>query len=197
LKIRGNLLRILFGLNLLFFTFCILSPWAVNNGWRLVIDSRPGVSGWERWEFYWSFQAVSIPASKAIRMSVGDSWEFWAGSNERIVLQDFWFSNTMYYSGFTYEWIRIFIYQLLTMFFGIIALVFRWQKMKFLLMPCLFSMLSVLTGFLVLSRFDFLTLSNLPYHHISGGLFFAILSVLTFLALSISRYIMERKPKSS
>jgi len=182
LKIRSNLLRILFGVNLFFFIFCTLSPWA----WML----KP--SRFDHFftrEIYWSFQMVIYPFPETSGYeNLLISWDFWFGSHDRFLLQDFWFSHDMYYYGFTFEWIRIFIYQLLTIFFGILVLIWRWQKTNYMLMPCFFSILSVLTGFLILSR--------LGYFQVSWGLFFAIPSALIFLALFIFKYALKKKTQA-
>jgi len=65
---------------------------------------------------------------------------------EKLVLWDFWFARDMYFHGFAFEWIRLFIFQLLTVFSGIFLPVKGWTKTSYLLIPLTFSILSVLVG---------------------------------------------------
>jgi len=189
MKIRGNLLRVLFGINLLLFVFSMLSPWA----WK----TRPSI--WELpgrppfypagEELYWSFQVVFYPYRSGYENRL-ISWDFWLGPHDRILLSDFWFSREMYYYGFSYELIRIFVFQLLTIFSGIFVLVRRWQKTAFMLLPVFFSFLSALLGLLLVARFMFVWNG---YVNPAWGLPAAVFSAGVFLALFLFRYGFERR----
>lgn len=187
MKIRGNLLRLLFGINLLFFVFSVLSPWA----WKTTpsMFERPPWPLSSGEELYWSFQAVFYPYQNGYQNRL-ISWDFWFGSHERVLLWDFWFSREMYYYGFAYEWIRVFAFQLLTIFSGIFVLFQKWQKTNFMLVPSVFSILSVLIGLLLVNRFMFVWKG---YANPGWGLFAAVISTLGFLALFLFRYSFERK----
>jgi len=191
MKIRGNLLRVLFGVNLLLFVFSILSPWAWKT--RSSLFERPPWPFFSGEEWYWSFQAVLYNPRPGYKIMMIE-WDFWFRPQERAVLWDFWFSREMYYYGFTYEWIRIFAFQLLTAFSGFSVLVGKWHKTKLMLVPFSFSTLSVLTGLLLVARFMFVWHG---YANPAWGLPVAILSTLVFLVLFFIRYGLERKkPKA-
>jgi len=100
----------------------------------------------------------------------------------------------MYYYGFTFEWIRIFVFQLLTIFSGIFVLVRRWQKTAFMLVPIFFSILSVVIGWLLVARFMFVWNG---YANPAWGLPVAILSAFVFLALFLFRYRFEKRKPSA
>jgi len=192
MKIRGNLLRVLFGVNLLFFVFCTLSPWASKTNLFIWRENLPYPIGGD--EFYWSFQSVFYPYRSGYK-NLLISWDFWFGPHERIVLLDYWFSQGMYYYGFSYDWIRIFIFQLLTLLSGIWVLFKKWQKTTFMLVPITFSVLSVFIGLLVVARFMFVWRG---YANIAWGLPFALFSTLFFVVMFSIRYGAEKKkPKLS
>jgi len=188
MRIRGNLLRILFGINLLFFIYSMFSPWAWTN--RQLMFERPFVyrSGEE---LYWSFQVVFYGPLDGYENRL-ISWDFWFGPHERVLLWDFWFSREMYYYGFTYEWISIFVFQLLTIFSGIWVMARRWQKTTSMLAPSSFSLLSVFLGLLLLARFMFVWYG---YANFVWGLLFAMFSTLFFWLLFFFRYTLERRKR--
>jgi hypothetical protein len=176
LKIRGNVLRILFGINLILYRYSMLLPWAMRT--HFAIFRGPYGT-----ELYWSFQTVTLPPRSSSEFNLLFPWEPWSGY-ERLLFRDFWFSHEMFYNGFTYDWIRIFIYQSLTVVSGILLLAWLWKKTKFMLLPSSFSILSVLTGLLILPRFGYAPVS---------GYVLAIPSALVFLALFTLRYALERR----
>jgi len=122
------------------------------------------------------------------------SWDFWFGTHERVLLTDFWFSQEMYYYGFTYEWIRIFVFQLLTVVSGVWVLFRRWQKTTFMLMPLSFSILSALLGLLLVGRFMFVWKGHA---NPAWGLAVAVISTFVFLALFLIRYRLERRKRQA
>jgi hypothetical protein len=187
MKIKGNLLRVLFGINLLLFVFAMLSPWAWKIRFSIWRELYP--SGGD--ELYWSFQAVFYPFRSGYQNRL-ISWDFWFGPYERILLWNFWFSQPMYYYGFTYDWIRIFAFQLLTVFSGTFALFRRWQKPTFMLVPTSFSILSMFMGLLLVARFMFVWYG---YAGPAWGLAAAVVSAFGFLALFLFRHALERRKR--
>jgi len=182
---RGDVkvfLRGVFSLGLLFFVFSILTPWVVK--WR------PSLVPWRfvGEEFYWFFQVVFYPYNGGYRF--GDL----GFGREKLVLWDFWFARDTYYYGFAFEWIRLFIFQLSTVFSGIFLLVKGWTKTSYLLIPLTFSTLSVLVGIIQINRFAFVWNG---YCHLVGGFVFAILATLCFLSVIIIKRISQRLSKEA
>lgn len=177
MRIRGNMLRVLFAATLAFYVYCALSPWA----WKTTQSAWDGLSGDT---FYWSFQACSYQAHTGI------SWDFYFNPQQRIVLQDFWFARETYYYGFTYEWIRIFAFQLLTVASGVLVLVKRPHKAKWMLVPISFSAMSEFLGVLVVARYMYVWAGDaVP----AWGLPFAIFSTLGSAILFLAQYALERR----
>lgn len=170
MKIRGNLFRMLFGINLLFFIYCICSPLAYGTG---------------RW--YYSFQITRYQIEGEDLLI---SWNFWFNPDSRVLLRDYWFSGDMYYYGFTYELISTFVFQLLTVFSGIWVMTRRWQKTTSMLVPNAFSISSVLVGLLLVARLD-----SILYATFVWGLPFAMFSTLFFWLLFSFRYALERRKR--
>ena len=190
MKVKGNLLRLLFGINLLIFVFSIISPWASKTTASSIQRPWPLYPGEE---LYWSFQAVCYPYESGYQNRL-ISWDFWFGAHERVLLTDFWFSREMYYYGFTYEWIRIFAFQLLTVVSGIWVLFRRWQRTVFMLMPLSFSILSMLLGLLLVARMMFVWKG---YANPAWGLAVAVLSAFVFLTSFFIRYGFERRKRQA
>ncbi len=174
LQPKGNFLRILFGVNLLFFVFCMFSPWAWNTGN----------------EYYWSFQVVSYSRHGGYTNLLLE-WDFWFSPDTRVMFLDYWFSRQLYYYGFTYEWIRIFILQSLTVLSSVWILFRKWQETSFMLAPFLFSVYSEFLALLLVARYMFVL--NYYYGGPAWGLPFAMFSTLFFLLLFFLRYGLERK----
>jgi len=192
MKIRGNLIRLLFGVNLLLFVFSILSPWA----WKqtpLIFEPRPWPFPPSGEELYWSFQVVFYPYRSGYQNRL-ISWDFWFGPHDRILLWNYWFSQGMYYYGFTYEWMRIFVFQLLTISSGIFVLFMRWQKTAFMLVPTFFSIMSASIGLLLVARFMFVWKG---YAYPAWGLAAAIISTGIFVTLFFFRYGFERRKRQA
>ena len=191
MRIQGNWLRVLFCLNSFFFVFSVLSPWAYKTT-PLMFERPPWpLSSGE--ELYWSFQVVFYPYRSGYQNRL-ISWDFWFGPHDRVVLSDFWFSQQMYYYGFTYEWIRIFAFQMLTVCSAIFVLATKWQKTKLMLVPSTFSILCVLLGLLLVARFTFVWKG---YSNPAWGLAVAVFSALGFVALFLVRYGLERRSSVS
>jgi hypothetical protein len=187
MKIRGNLIRVLFGLNLLIFVFSMLSPWVWKQS-PLIFERRPWPFNSGE-ELYWSFQGVLYPYRSGYQNRL-ISWDFWFGPHERVVLWDFWFSREMYYYGFSYEWIRIFVSQCLTIFSTVLVMSRKWHKTKWMLAPASFSMLSAFLGLLLVARFMFVWSG---YSHPAWGLPVAIVSAAVFVTLFLLRFSLERR----
>lgn len=186
MKVSGNLIRLLFGVNLVLFVYSMLSPWVGKTQLSMFERLPLGSSGEE---IYWSFQAVFYPFRSGYQNRL-ISWDFWFGSHERILLWEYWFSRKMYYYGFTYEWIRIFFFQLTTIFSGSFMLFRRWQRTSLMLLPTSFSILSVLLGLLLVGRFMFVWTD---YANPYWGLPLALLSTLVFVALFFFRHRLEKR----
>lgn len=185
MKIRNNLLRVLFCVNLFLFVYAILSPWAGKTRPSIIEFHRGGE------EIYWSFQVVFYPYRHGYQNRLL-SWDFWFGHHERLLLWDFWFARDMYLYGFTFGWIRLFVFQLLTVFSGIYVLIWRWQRINYLLIPFFFSVLSVLIGLELVSRYMFVWRGYArPY----WGLPIAVFLTLGFLGILISKYMLEKRGK--
>ena len=170
---KGNFLRILFGANLLFFAFCMFSPWVLSSGNR----------------YYYSFQVVTYSGHSGYTNLLLE-WDFWFSPDTRISFSDYWFSREMYYEGFTYEWIRIFILQSLTVLSSVLILFAKWQKTSFMLAPFLFSVYGEFLGLLLVARYMYISHN---YGHPAWGLPYAMFSTLFFLLLFLFRYRLERK----
>lgn len=178
MNIRNVLLRALFCIGLLLFVISIFSPWTVKRRLSIV----PGHFSGE--EYYWSFQ-VAFYSYKDGEWTL---WDFWF-TQARLFLWDFWFTRDMYYYGFTFEWIRLFVFQLSTVFSGIFVLVKKWQKTNCLLIPFSFSTLSVLLGMLQVNRFMFVWNG---YAHLAWGLPLAFFATLCFLSVFLVRYVLQK-----
>ena len=182
---RNGLLRVMFCISLLLFIFAMLSPWAGMP--RSFFPSR-----YSREELYWSFQVVFYPESLNGEEYRLFSWDFWFGPHDRLLLWDFWFNRDMQYHGLTFGWIHLFVLQLITVFSGIYVLVWRWQEIKYLLIPLFFSILSVLTGLELVSTFMFVWKGSAnPY----WGLHSAIFSTFCFFGTFLIRYLIARGRK--
>ncbi len=181
MRIRGNTLRVLFAVALAFYIYCVLSPWA----WKFSQSMRAefGSSGND---FYWSFQACSYRAYSGI------SWDFYFNPQQRSVLWDFWFARETYYYGFTYEWIRIFAFQLLTVASGVFVLMKRSHEARWMLVPVSFSIISEFLGVLVVARYMYVWHG---YANPSWGLPFAMFSTLGLVMLFLTQYALERRAR--
>ena len=186
MKTQGNWLRVLFCLNLFFFVFSVLSPWAYKTA-PLMFERPPWpLSSGE--ELYWSFKVVFYPYRSGYQNRL-ISWDFWFGSHDRVMLLDFWFSQQMYYYGFTYEWIRIFAFQLLSIISAVWVLLRRWQRTTLMLLPISFSAISEFLGLLLVARFMFVWHG---YSNPAWGLPFAMFSTLLFVILFFLKYRGEK-----
>jgi hypothetical protein len=152
----------------------MFSPWAWNTG-----D-----------EYYWSFQTVSYSGHEGYKFPLLDG-DFWLSPDSRVVFLDYWFSRETYYYGFTYEWIRIFILQSLTILSSVWILFRKWQGTGLMLIPFFLSVYSGLSGLLLVARYMFV--QNYYSGGPSWGLPCAMFSSLFFLLLFFLRYGLGRK----
>jgi len=181
---RNVLLRVMFCVSLLLFIYAICSPWVGKPRSSIIPSHFSGE------ELYWSFQVVFYPDTLDGEEYRLFSWDFWFGPHDRLLLWDFWFVGEMQYHGLSFGWIRLFFLQLFTVFSGIYVLVWRWQELKYFLIPLLFSILSVLTGLELVSIFMFVWEG---YANVYWGLPFAIFSTLTFFGIFLVRYLIGRR----
>jgi len=163
----------------------MFSPWVWKSSPSILrLPSRP-FSSVDEW--YWSFQVALYNPPYGYSITPFQ-WNFWF-SPYRVLLWDFWFSQDMYYYGFTYEWIRIFGFQLLSIVSGVWVLFRGWHKTAFMLLPISFSVISEFLGLLLVARFMFVWNG---YANPAWGLPFAMFSTLFFVMLFFLRYGSEK-----
>lgn len=86
MKIKGNLLRVLFGVNFILFVYSALSPWA----WKTTpsMFERPPWPLYSGEEWYWSFQVILYNLGPGYKI-MPIEWDFWFNPAERAVRWDF------------------------------------------------------------------------------------------------------------
>lgn len=150
----------------------MFSPWAWNTG-----D-----------EYYWSFQTVSYSGHEGYKFPLLDG-DFWLSPDSRVVFLDYWFSRETYYYGFTYEWIRIFILQSLTILSSVWILFRKWQGTGLMLIPFFLSVYSGLSGLLLVARYMFVQTTTVAV--LRGGSHVRCFQVFSFCSYSSLDMVLE------
>jgi hypothetical protein len=183
----STLFRIMSCISLVLFILAVLSPWVGT----LIPTVFPYYYSGE--DIYWSFQAISYIGPRNSWECTPLSWNFWFGPNDRLILWNFWFSQWVSYHGLTFDWIHLFILQMLTVFSGIYVLTWRWKEITYMLVFLSFSILSTILGLEI--AITYCTV-RAGYTRLFWGLPLAVFSTLLLLATFLIRYLLQKYKKA-